>query len=205
MVACDMHTTKRLTVPAYGFAKKLDAERRQLLAICGEFDTFSAGEVIINEGDERTELYLVLEGSLMLRRHLGENVYAPLGTAKRGSTFGEMNLFHPQPARTTIIATTDGLLWKIRKEQFDAMLADDLIIAREVLSWLCETLSLRLRRATERYMATKGECDHLSDELMEQPLAHDAQPTPNETLAESSESSVLDDLDPNSGIWLLPK
>ncbi len=54
-------------------------------------------------------------------------------------------------------------------------------------------------------MATKGECDHLSDELMEQPLAHDAQPATNETPVETSESSVLDDLDPNSGIWLLPK
>lgn len=178
-----MQHVKRLKLPAYGFAKKLDAERRQLLAICGEFDTFSAGEVIVNEGAVHTELFMVLEGVLLLRRHLGELSYAPLGTAKRGSTFGEMNLFHPQPARTTIIATTDGVLWKISKEQFDAMVADDLIIAREVLSWLCHTLSLRLRRATERYITTKGEYDHLFDELMEEPAQAAPPPAEGETPA----------------------
>lgn len=162
-----MHPTKRLTVPAYGFAKRLDPERRQLLSICGEFVVFESSEVIIHEGEVHDELFLVLEGQLLLRRRIDEHSFAPLGTAKRGSSFGEMNLFHPMPARTTFIATTEGLLWKIRKPQFDAMLADDLIIAREVLSYLCETLSLRLRRATERYVNTKGEYNQLSDELTE--------------------------------------
>jgi len=164
-----MHPTKRLTVPAYGFAKKLDAERRQLLSLCGEFWIFNDGETIIHEGELHDELYLVLEGELMLRRRTGGHSFAPLGTAKRGSSFGEMNLFQPVPAITTFIATSDGLLWKIHKSQFDAMLADDLVIAREVLSYLCETLSLRLRRAAARYMNTKEEYDHLVDEEVEQP------------------------------------
>ena len=163
-----MRPVKRLTVPAYGFAKKLDPERRQLLSICGEFFAFDSGETIIHEGDLHEELYLVIEGELMLRRRISEHSYAPLGTAKRGSTFGEMNVFHPLPARTTFIATTEGLLWRLRKAQFDAMLADDLIIAREVLSYICETLALRLRRATERYLATKGEYDHLLHDLTEE-------------------------------------
>lgn len=167
-----MHPTKRLTVPAYGFAKKLDAERRQLLSLCGEFLTFDEGEVIIHEGELHDELFLVIEGALMLRRRIDEHSFAPLGTAKRGSSFGEMNLFHPTPARTTFIATSAGLLWKIRKSQFDAMLADDLVIAREVLSYLCETLSLRLRRSAERYLNTKADHDRIEDIVAEhQPAA----------------------------------
>lgn len=167
-----MHPTKRLTVPAYGFAKKLDAERRQLLSLCGEFLTFDEGEVIIHEGDLHDELFLVIEGALLLRRRIDEHSFAPLGTAKRGSSFGEMNLFHPTPSRTTFIATSNGLLWKIRKEQLDAMLADDLVIAREVLSYLCQTLSLRLRRSAERYLSTKADHDRIEDLVEEhQPLA----------------------------------
>ncbi len=182
-----MHPTKRLTVPAYGLAKKLDPERRQLLSLCGEFWTFKEGETIIHEGELHDELYLVLEGELMLRRRTGGHSFAPLGTAKRGSSFGEMNLFHAVPAITTFIATSDGLLWKISKSQFDAMLADDLVIAREVLSYLCETLSLRLRRAAERYMNTKEEYDHLIDEGVEELPPSDA---------DASASGHLDTLPP---------
>jgi CRP-like cAMP-binding protein len=163
-----MRPVKRLTVPACGFAQKLGPERRQLLAICGEFWAFDEGEVIIHEGDLHDALFFVVEGSLILRRRIDGHSYAPLGSARRGSTFGEMNLFQPVPARSTFLATSDGVLWKIRKDQFDAMLADDLIIAREVLSYICHTLSLRLRRATERYLATKGEYDHLFEELAEE-------------------------------------
>ncbi|HRJ09208.1 MAG TPA: cyclic nucleotide-binding domain-containing protein [Prosthecobacter sp.] len=159
---------KRLTVPAYGFAKNLDPERRQLLAICGQFFTFEEGEVIVNEGDTHTDLYFVLEGTLMLRRRINEHSYAPIGTAKRGSTFGELNLFHPLPARTTILAVTSGEIWRLSKEQFEAMIADDLVIAREALGYLCTTLALRLRRATERYANTKEEYDQLFDDLVEE-------------------------------------
>lgn len=161
-----MNEIKHLTVPAYGFAQNLDPERRQLLAICGTFWSFEEGEVIVEVGDTNTDIYLVLEGTLLLRRRLNEHSYAPIGTAKRGSTFGELNLFHPLPARTAILAMTSGELWKLGKEQFEAMIADDLIIAREALGYLCTTLALRLRRATERYTNTKEEYDQVFDELV---------------------------------------
>lgn len=157
---------KRLTVPPYGFAQNLDPERRQLLAICGTFWSFEEGETVVAEGDTNTDLYLVLEGTLLLRRRINEHSYAPIGTAKRGSTFGELNLFHPLPARTAILAMTTGVLWKLSKEQFEAMIADDLVIAREALAYLCTSLALRLRRATERYANTKEEYDQVFDELV---------------------------------------
>lgn len=175
-----MMQIKRLTLPAYGFAKNLDPERRQLLAICGEFWNFEAGETIVQEGETHTELFLVLEGTLVLRRRIDEHAYAPIGTAKRGSSFGEMNLFHPQPSRTTIQAATAGELWKIRREQFDAMLADDLLIAREALSYLCQSLATRLRRATERYVNAKEEYNQIFDELIEEQAEHQESPTPAE-------------------------
>lgn len=176
----DMMQIKRLTLPAYGFAKNLDPERRQLLAICGEFWNFEAGETIVQEGETHAELFLVLEGTLVLRRRIDEHAYAPIGTAKRGSSFGEMNLFHPQPSRTTIQAATAGELWKIRREQFDAMLADDLLIAREALSYLCQSLATRLRRATERYVNAKEEYNQIFDELIEEQAEHQESPAPAE-------------------------
>lgn len=175
-----MMQIKRLTLPAYGFAKNLDPERRQLLAICGEFWNFEAGETIVQEGETHAELFLVLEGTLVLRRRIDEHAYAPIGTAKRGSSFGEMNLFHPQPSRTTIQAATAGELWKIRREQFDAMLADDLLIAREALSYLCQSLATRLRRATERYVNAKEEYNQIFDELIEEQAEHQESPAPAE-------------------------
>ncbi len=175
-----MMQIKRLTLPPYGFAKNLDPERRQLLAICGEFWTFDEGETIVQEGETHSDLFLVLEGTLVLRRRIDEHSYAPIGTAKRGSSFGEMNLFHPQPSRTTILAVTAGELWKIRREQFDAMLADDLLIAREALSYLCQSLATRLRRATERYVNAKEEYNQIFDELIEEQAENQEPPAPAE-------------------------
>lgn len=176
---------KRLTVPPYGFAQNLDPERRQLLAICGTFWSFEEGETIVAEGDTNTDLYLVIEGTLLLRRRINEHSYAPIGTAKRGSTFGELNLFQPLPARTTILAMNSGVLWKLGKEQFEAMIADDLIIAREALGYLCTSLALRLRRATERYANTKEEYDQVFDELVEERAENEEESPPSvETPAE---------------------
>ncbi|MDZ4286984.1 MAG: cyclic nucleotide-binding domain-containing protein [Prosthecobacter sp.] len=191
-----MRPIKRLTVPAFGFAKKLDPERRQLLSICGEFLAFESGEVIIHEGDVHDELFLVVEGELMLRRKIDAHSFAPLGTAKRGSSFGEMNLFHPVPARTTFLATSAGVLWKIRKDQFDAMLADDLVIAREVLSYICETLSRRLRRATERYVNTKEEYDQLFGEWVEE---HTEAATPGGEVTGGEAAAEAASGEPNPG------
>ncbi len=174
-----MQQIKHLALPAYGFAKNLDPERRQLLAICGEFWAFEEGETVVQEGEIHDELHLVLEGTLVLRRRIDEHSYTPIGTAKRGSSFGEMNLFHPLPSRTTIQAATAGELWKIRRVQFDAMLADDLLIAREALSYLCQSLASRLRRATERYVNTKEEYNQIFDELVEE-QADNNEPPPTE-------------------------
>lgn len=160
-----MREIKRLTVPAFGLAEKLDPERRQLLAICGSFFVFEKGERIIEEGAMDSALYLVLKGTLSPHRRINEHSYMPLGSLKRGASFGEVNLFHPFGARATVIAMTDGELWKIDKVQLDAMLENDLVIAREVLSWLCLQMARRIRRADERYIATKEEYDAMSEEL----------------------------------------
>lgn len=135
---------------------------------------------MVQEGELHDELYLVLEGTLVLRRRIDEHSYTPIGTAKRGSSFGEMNLFHPLPSRTTIQSATAGELWKIRRVQFDAMLADDLLIAREALSYLCQSLASRLRRATERYVNTKEEYNQIFDELIEEQAENPEPPAPTE-------------------------
>lgn len=173
-----MREIKRLTVPAFGLAEKLDPERRQLLAICGSFYVFEKGERIIEEGAMDSALHLVLKGTLSPHRRINEHSYMPLGALKRGASFGEVNLFHPFGARATVIAMTDGELWKIDKVQLDAMLENDLVIAREVLSWLCLQMARRIRRADERYMATKEEYDAMAEELQ----------AAQETLADEEES-----------------
>ncbi len=182
-----MRQIKRLTVPAYGLAKKLDPERRQLLAICGEFHAFSKGEIIMREGEIHSGLYLVLNGVLSPRRQINEHSFMQLSSIKRGQSFGEVNLFHPIGARATIIAMTDGELWKIEKVQLDAMISDDLVIAREVLSWLCGQMARRLRRADQRYMDTKEEYDLLYQESLSDDDEEAVEAEGDEPVSEASE------------------
>lgn len=161
-----MRTIKRLAVPPYGFAQGLDAGARQFLARCGEFWRFEAGETLVNEGELHSSLFMVIEGSLSQRRHGKDGSVAEFRPIKRGRSFGEVNLFHPVGARATIVSTTPGELWRIDRTQLDAVMDNDPQIGRMIMIWLCSQLARRLRRADDRYLATKDEYNQLSD-LME--------------------------------------
>ena len=174
-----MRKIKRLAVPPYGFAQGLEVGARQFLARCGEFWKFEPGEIIVNEGEHHSSLFMVIDGKLTQRRQGDDGTVVEFRPIKRGRSFGEVNLFHPVGARATIVAATSGELWRIDRTQIDAVMDHDPQIARKLMTWLCTQLARRLRRADDRYIATKSEYNHLSD-LMEDAETSDEEPASDE-------------------------
>jgi CRP-like cAMP-binding protein len=74
-----------------------------------EFDreTFSAGDVIVREGDLPERFYLVIAGSVVVSQRDGNGSDHPLATLRAGNYFGETGLIHNAPRNATVTASGD--------------------------------------------------------------------------------------------------
>jgi len=84
---------------------------------------YSAGEVVIRQGDEGDYFYVIEKGGALVTRMVEEDEentedsieMAHLG---EGSTFGEAALISDKPRNATISMQTDGVLLRLNKEDF---------------------------------------------------------------------------------------
>jgi CRP/FNR family transcriptional regulator, cyclic AMP receptor protein len=86
--------------------------------------SYEHGEVIVREGDEGSEMFIIQEGEVEVSREMG-GASVVLATLGRGEFFGEMSLLESEPRSATVRAvgkTTllvlkrGGLLLKIRRD-----------------------------------------------------------------------------------------
>ena len=78
---------------------------------------FPAGAVILAEGQEGNNMYVVMEGELSISLE-GK----PLATARPGEIIGEMALINSEIRSATVTATTDCTLASIDQASFNALL-----------------------------------------------------------------------------------
>ncbi len=97
-------------IPLFGV---LEADALDRLAGELEHRAFSAGTVVINEGDRGDCMYLVAEGELEIW-HDGR----PRGGVVRGDVLGEIALTEDVPRTATVLAVTDVELWEIGRAPF---------------------------------------------------------------------------------------
>ncbi len=85
------------------------------------FLSFREGDVIYQNGDESEYLYLILEGEIKLKIH------APFGVSNfmsknKNDFFGELELLEKTPRKSSAVANTDCILYKLpQKELFELM------------------------------------------------------------------------------------
>jgi CRP-like cAMP-binding protein len=93
--------------------------------------TFSAGETIFKEGDERDVMYVVLEGDIDIQLH-GKTI----NTIKPGGIFGEMALIDASTRSATAVASTDCVLVPVDESQFIFMVQQTPYFALHVMKEL---------------------------------------------------------------------
>src|SRR5688500_20127823 len=84
--------------------------------------TLRRGDVLFNEGDDGSQLYVVTEGKVKLGRTSAdgrENLLAILGP---GQMFGELSFFDPGPRSATATAVTDVELKSLSHEALSLVL-----------------------------------------------------------------------------------
>lgn len=83
---------------------------------------FSAGEVVIRQGDEGDYFYVIEQGEALVTR-MTEDAEHSEGSVEmahlvEGSTFGEAALISDSPRNATVSMQTDGVLLRLNKENF---------------------------------------------------------------------------------------
>jgi len=106
---------------------------------------YSAGEVIVKEGDISKDMFILQDGAVKVVKHMaGQEI--ELGTMKKGDFFGEMSLLESQPRTATIVATKPCKVLVIQAGGLLVRLRRDPTLAFEML----QKLSNRIRRMNEK-------------------------------------------------------
>jgi CRP-like cAMP-binding protein len=101
-----------------------DVDDAQLALLAGGFGVrgVAADEVILREGDDGHELYLVAEGRLRVERTGPDGDQVHLADVVRGECFGEMAMLEDVPRRATVTATEACTLLVLPRDTFRSLL-----------------------------------------------------------------------------------
>lgn len=110
--------------------------------VCGETQQIdiSEGTVIIEEGSHSEEMYIVVEGELVVTKHSGGGKEVELGRIGPGDVVGEIALLDDAPRTATVSAFVDTHAIRVPVSAFEDLLSDSRVVRR-----MFRTVTSRLR------------------------------------------------------------
>jgi CRP/FNR family cyclic AMP-dependent transcriptional regulator len=105
--------------------------------------TFEPGQVIFKEGEQGSELFIIIEGEVEIRKRTSSSTTKTLITFQKGDIFGEMALVEGKPRSATAIAVKPCRMLVINENLLDSMLENNPDFAKKMIRILSE----RLRKA----------------------------------------------------------
>jgi len=121
------------------------------LAAFSKEKRFAAGASLFQEGDEGSEMYVVLEGRVIISKFIPGAGEEALAILERGDFFGEMSLIDGEPRSADARAYGGQLtVLALDQETVREVLAMDPHAALEFLQLLCRLIANRLREIDEK-------------------------------------------------------
>jgi CRP-like cAMP-binding protein len=105
--------------------------------------SFGAGAVIFKEGDDGSEMFIIIQGLVEIRKSTGTASSKILTTLKKGDMFGEMAIIEKQPRSATAVAVQPTRALVLNEKLYDSMIGSNPDFARR----MHRVLSERIRRA----------------------------------------------------------
>lgn len=124
--------------------------------------TYKDGDVIVQEGTESREMYVIQSGRVKVVKGSG-NTEAVLAILKDGDMFGEMSLLDAKPRSATVKALGEARVLAIDHEMFLKRVRVDPTLALRVLRQMGE----RIRDLNSKLNTAIGKLDHVPEELVE--------------------------------------
>jgi CRP/FNR family transcriptional regulator, cyclic AMP receptor protein len=126
-------------VPLFSGCSRKELEK---IARAGDEITMTAGSVIVDQGQTGREAFVVLDGTVTVKRN-GRKINA----AGPGAVVGELSLLDHGPRTATVVCETDCELLVIDQRHFRAVLEDVPVIAVKLLA----SLASRIRDLDRQY------------------------------------------------------
>jgi len=159
----------RPTLPTFSWIGHLKEDDRDLLSSYGEFFPGHPGNVIIEEGSQQTEVFVVISGELEVRAKQDDGTETLLARVGPGETLGEISLFDPGPAAATVSAVEFSQLWRIADADLLQFMTDNPGAGNVLLRTLASILAQRLRQMNPRAFGLSTYAVVDSPELAKQP------------------------------------
>lgn len=123
----------------------MSAGARQRLAELSRIERFGPGELVVRQGEEGTDWYIVLSGEVRVEI---ERNFEPVELARlgQGEFFGEMSLMTGEPRAATVRAVSECELLVVDRPAFQKALSEE----PEVLAQISEVLAARRAALGER-------------------------------------------------------
>ena len=91
-------------------------KKKKVMASSGKELSYKSGDKIVEEGVKGLGFYLILDGSVDVRK--GSKVLSKLG---KGQYFGEMSLIDGSPRSADVVATSPTTCWVLSSWSFEAL------------------------------------------------------------------------------------
>jgi CRP/FNR family transcriptional regulator len=111
---------------------------------------FSAGNIVFRELDDSDALYIVEKGSVVVSKHVRDDVDVVLTRFLPGDFFGEMGLFDAAPRSATANVEVDSVLWRLDRKVFHDIFSHHPEVAAKLCYRLVTIFIERLRATNEQ-------------------------------------------------------
>lgn len=102
----------------------------------------SAGDVVIRQGDDGDNFYVVERGKFQIYVTLDDGTRQVRGEYEDNGSFGELALMYNQPRAATVIALSDGSLWAMDRNTFRRIVLKSAFKKRKEYEALFEKVSV---------------------------------------------------------------
>ncbi len=114
--------------------------------------SYSEGEIIMNEGDEGGELFVIVEGSIQIEKKAGDNFTIKIArTEQRGMLIGESSLIDIKTRSATVRAYSPVTLLGLKREDLAVLFDEDPKVLATISLNIARLLSDRLRHSNDMF------------------------------------------------------
>ena len=124
-----------------GIFEAATAAQLEGLAAAGVEEATTAGTVVITQGDEPDDLFVVVSGAVDVSV-VDEGPSRVVATLEAGDYFGEIGLLEKRPRTATVAAVTDSVLFRIPGEDFLRILNEGPRISTTLLAAVSNRLAV---------------------------------------------------------------
>jgi CRP-like cAMP-binding protein len=154
----------RETLRAVALFQGLEGEDLEQILGISESVLVEAGEYVFEEGERGDHFYIIVRGSIELRKSGGDGA-KKLAVLRAGQAFGEMALLNQAPRSASAFAVEDAYMLSVSRAAFGEMLGGDTLAVR-LLRNLSKSLwatSVRLASKQAQQVQTEAPQEALAD------------------------------------------